>query len=648
MAKNYLTPGVYVEEISHDMTVPEVRPAVPAFIGYTGKVRHDGRSLLGVPEQVASFPDFVTRFGGGAGLYLKSITIRTDEEGRFKEVESVRLARRFLLHEAIRLYFANGGGECYVVSVGSHADNETGPYNKKVFEAAIEALETVDDVTLLVMPEAVLLGEGLYGVQQAALKHCAKRRNRFTILDLREETREGDILLNWRNQPEYDKWQTCCKEFRDRIGIDNLSYGAAYTPYVVADVPCDFRYAELRGYFYSAPDKPGGERIQLSLAALDPAAKDVVRKLDITLADQANLEAAMALAAAELSSQAGTLSDAVRGKLAAYSSENMRALADTCWLLFARLLGVAPKAEGLEDEHALSADLAEYVLDQLNRILDDGKKSLDPAYESAGKSGSEDLLSILKETISELPEGESGILPEKLTGFLDMDLHQAILKNVDRLANGLSANSPVYHAIVSAVQTALRVQPPSAMMAGIYAGVDRDRGVWKAPANVSAAGVLRLTQAITAEAQEVLNSDPVSGKSINALRSFPGRGVLVWGARTLDGNSQEWRYIPVRRFFIMVEESIRRATIWAVFEPNTADLWARVKAQINNYLMQKWKEGALMGADPSDAYFVNVGLGSTMIEQDILEGRLIVEFGMAVVRPAEFIILRFSHTMQSR
>jgi phage tail sheath protein FI len=143
-----------------------------------------------------------------------------------------------------------------------------------------------------------------------------------------------------------------------------------------------------------------------------------------------------------------------------------------------------------------------------------------------------------------------------------------------------------------------------------------------------------------------MNIDADTGKSVNAIRSFSGKGILVWGARTLDGNSNEWRYISVRRFFIMVEESVKKATAAFVFEPNDANTWIRIRAMIENYLTLLWRQGALAGAKPEHAFFVKVGLGQTMSAIDILEGRLIVEIGMAAVRPAEFIILRFSHKMQ--
>jgi phage tail sheath protein FI len=223
---------------------------------------------------------------------------------------------------------------------------------------------------------------------------------------------------------------------------------------------------------------------------------------------------------------------------------------------------------------------------------------------------------------------------------------------------GLNSNTMAYHianpsvdwlGVEKKVREVVAAQvitlPPSAAIAGIYASVDRDRGVWKAPANVSINGVSKPSIAITRDQQDLLNVDS-SGKSVNAIRTFTGKGTLVWGARTLAGNDNEWRYVPVRRLFIMVEESIKKATEFVVFEPNDANTWLRVKTMIENFLLNLWKDGALAGAVPKDAFFVKVGLNQTMTAQDILEGRLIIEIGMAAVRPAEFIILKFSHKLQ--
>ncbi len=204
----------------------------------------------------------------------------------------------------------------------------------------------------------------------------------------------------------------------------------------------------------------------------------------------------------------------------------------------------------------------------------------------------------------------------------------------------------VYRSLMARVRDIYTKLPPSGAIAGVYARVDRNRGVWKAPANVSLNSVIEPVQKINDEMQAGLNVDAATGKSINVIRSFTGKGTLVWGARTLAGNDNEWRYIPVRRLFIYVEESVKKATEFVVFEPNTANTWIRVRTMIENFLIGLWRDGGLAGATPDDAFFVKVGLGETMSAQDVLEGRMYVEIGMAAVRPAEFIILRFMHKLQ--
>lgn len=216
------------------------------------------------------------------------------------------------------------------------------------------------------------------------------------------------------------------------------------------------------------------------------------------------------------------------------------------------------------------------------------------------------------------------------------------------LAELKSKNNALYFQAQNSIRNLPLEMPPSPGIVGIYASVDNSRGVWKAPANVNMDYVIRPMMKITDQQQEGLNVDVNAGKSVNVIRSFVGRGnALVWGARTMAGNSNEWRYIPVRRFFNMVEESVKKATIQFVFEPNDLNTWSRVKAMIDNFLVQQWRAGALMGTTPEQAFYVKVGLNETMDEVDIWEGRMIVEIGMAVVRPAEFIILKFSHKMLS-
>ena len=187
--------------------------------------------------------------------------------------------------------------------------------------------------------------------------------------------------------------------------------------------------------------------------------------------------------------------------------------------------------------------------------------------------------------------------------------------------------------------------PPSGIIAGIYAKTDATRGVWKSPANVSINGIIGLANELTDADQEEMNIHE-TGKSINAIRKFTGKGFLVWGGRTLAGNSNDWRYINVRRLANMIEESAKKACMQFVFEPNVAQTWISVKGMIENYLSSLWNDGALAGAKPEHAFFVQVGLNQTMSAQDILEGKMIVKIGYAPSRPAEFIILEFKQMQQ--
>jgi phage tail sheath protein FI len=242
--------------------------------------------------------------------------------------------------------------------------------------------------------------------------------------------------------------------------------------------------------------------------------------------------------------------------------------------------------------------------------------------------------------VSVAGDGSAVVQFQSTTALDDKGAAPASLQSIQ------TSNTALYQQVKSALAGVTVTLPPSGAVAGIYASVDRDRGVWKAPANVSISSVIGPILKINNDQQENLNVDSTGGKSINAIRAFTGKGTLVWGSRTLAGNDNEWRYVPVRRLFSMIEESCRRSTAFAVFEPNDLTTWLKVKGMVESFLYGLWEQGALAGATPDAAYFVNVGLGKTMTTQDVLEGRMIVEIGIAAVRPAEFIILRFSHKLQ--
>lgn len=218
--------------------------------------------------------------------------------------------------------------------------------------------------------------------------------------------------------------------------------------------------------------------------------------------------------------------------------------------------------------------------------------------------------------------------------------------NLVSLASLKASNTATYNTVKGVLRSNYLILPPCAAVAGCIASVDGSRGVWKAPANVALKQVLEPMIKIDDSQQEPLNVDATAGKSINAIRAFTGKGNLIWGARTLAGNDLEWRYINVRRLFNMVEETLMKATAFAVFEPNTPITWLKLKSMTENYLRSLWQQGALTGASESEAFFVNVGLGESMTQQDILEGLMKIKIGISPSRPAEFIELTFQHKSQ--
>jgi phage tail sheath protein FI len=174
--------------------------------------------------------------------------------------------------------------------------------------------------------------------------------------------------------------------------------------------------------------------------------------------------------------------------------------------------------------------------------------------------------------------------------------------------------------------------PPSGHLAGVYARVDGTRGVHKAPANEGIRGAIDLTYSVTNEEQKALNPE-----GVNCIRFFSDAGILVWGARTLDAGL--WKYINVRRLFIMAEESIGRGTRWVVFEPNDYTLWKSVRRDVSAFLMRLWRAGALFGRTPEEAFFVKCDEETN--PPDVIDaGQLITIIGMAPVKPAEFVIFQ--------
>lgn len=201
-----------------------------------------------------------------------------------------------------------------------------------------------------------------------------------------------------------------------------------------------------------------------------------------------------------------------------------------------------------------------------------------------------------------------------------------------------SASAAMYHPWVKVFDPLTKntaAVPPSGSVAGIYARTDNTRGVWKAPANEVVSACVGLDANYTTGEQDILNP-----KGVNLIRSFPGQGIRVWGARTLSSNPL-WKYINVKRLFIFLEESIKANTNWVVFEPNDQILWLRVRRTIEVFLSGMWKNGAFAGGTEDEAFFVDIG-PNTMSKDDIDNGRLVCVIGVAPVKPAEFVIFRLT------
>jgi phage tail sheath protein FI len=265
----------------------------------------------------------------------------------------------------------------------------------------------------------------------------------------------------------------------------------------------------------------------------------------------------------------------------------------------------------------------------------------DVNYEFLSPNGRTRLQELLTEVFA-TPTSDLALMIAALTAEGGPDSATPAPHEIDKV---LRANSQIYPAILNEIKVQLNMLPPSGAMAGLFTMVDNTRGVWNAPANIGVMAVSSPALEISHDEQEALNIDN-NGKSVNAIRAFNGEGTLVWGARTLDGNSQDWRYIHVRRTLIMLEQSIKLATKAYVSEPNNAQTWQTLKSMISNYLVGIWKRGGLAGSTPDDAFSVHVGLGETMTSEDILGSILRISVQVAITRSAEFVEIYFQQQMQ--
>lgn len=646
----YKTPDVYIEEIStFPPSVAEVKTAIPAFIGYTQKTTQKGKSLINESKRIKSMLQYIEIFGGAPDP--DTIEVRLSDQNA---VEEVSIEPRYFMYDNLRMFFANGGGDCYVISVGEYGDDialgdTATPDTASGLMTGLATVEKIDEPTILVLPDAVLLADDvtLGDLHKAALAQCSKLKDRFAILDVYK----GDTKRSFDDTD-------VITQFRNNTGMQSLKYGAAYYPWIRSslDYKVDYRNVSLvKG--------TGGAKTPVELASIS-SEPSIVKSLDDAYADINKIKQLLedpSFTAADISLGKGYSEVTI-----AENKTEMENRAEYIDNILTEFLGLSFENSGIITAFEKLKNVTSERPEPQFKTFANTLKAYDEGYPSAalgqvtdadypadydmGPVAAEDVYSIEGGGGSAADRASNGrakfrALFDNIVRAIQSLLDEALEARNVALETVEDTNT-IYQEVLDEINNEALTLPPSGAIAGIYATVDNNRGVWKAPANISLTNVIGPAIKITSEDQEDLNVDANAGKSVNAIRQFTGKGTMIWGARTLAGNSNEWRYIPVRRFFNMVEESVKKSIYWAVFEPNDANTWVKVRTMIENFLTQKWRDGALAGPKPDDAFFVRVGLGQTMTQQDILEGRMNVEIGMAVVRPAEFIILKFSHKMQ--
>lgn len=685
MPTTYKTPGVYVEEISlFPPSVAQVDTAVPAFIGYTEFANMNGDDLTLKPTAVTSLTEYNSWFGAGP---VNSFDVYLDASNNITQVVPGEF---YYMYESLRLFYDNGGGLCYIVSVGTYTVG--GVPVVADLKNGLTTLEKETEPTLIVSPDAPLCAGAtdLYDFQQAAILQCTKIGNRFVVCDLLpsdEKSSTGGTLAER------------VQDFRNQIGINNLKYAAAYVPYLYSALARTITFREIT--FYSgAPPPTAGAVIPLETLTSDNGIIQLIYDLGNAKAATDSLNALIPTLATpaltfedEFKTLFGNYTTAITDAAKLIALNAITALIDKIFanistfqtgLVTPVLTAPNPASKTSSKAFVLKTDINGLILSTGVKdafiLLIKNHHALFNSSATAGSlfaespTGATNLNSTLTflginpadfgtVTLSDpaLDLAYSGLASDPLahdkartalgaayTGVINFfyAIQLAAASYETTLDSGLSNGFALYKNFLAKIALSTSQVPPSGAVVGIYAAIDDLRGVWKSPANVSINSIVGPVTAIDNTFHDDLNVDTNAGKSINAIRAYTGKGTLIYGGRTLAGNDNEWRYVSVRRTFNMVEESVKRASGLFVFEPNDANTWVKVKGMIENFLVNLWRQGALVGAKPEQAFYVKVGLGVTMISTDVLEGRMIVECGLAVVRPAEFIILKFAQKMQ--
>jgi phage tail sheath protein FI len=624
--KVYATPGVYIQEKdAFPSSVVAVPTAVPAFIGYTEKAMRGTKSLTNVPTRITSMAEYLELFGGApetkfelsdpaaAAAAVKKIAdqAKKDADKAEKEATTKKTAADTAEKEAKTK-------RTDADAARKKADNtpDTPAADKKKAEDAAVKAEKEADTAEADFEKA----KADYDTAKAAS----------------DDAKQKHIAA----QVAHDK----AKEASDA--------GAKYV--LEVDPKTRFNMFQAMRLFYS---NGGGPCYIVSVGGYDYT-KGVEAK---ALNDEGTLSGLPTLLK-EHEPTLVVIPDAVLLKATACYSLQKQMIAH-CQKMMNRF-AILDVYQG-----DLPPGGNAKVISAFREGVNLGGKSMQwaaayyPWLETTTIQDSEidfTAISNLPELVTRLKEENAALLPsptQKGVADDNKERREAIDAEIDKLpnttdsegisvlSNTLLAVSPMFKDILKDISKAMNLMAPSAGIAGVYSKVDNDYGVQKAPANVGMMNVVKPAVNLTNVQQEDLNL-PLNGLAVNAIRSFVGKGLLVWGARTLDGNSQDWRYINVRRAMIFLEQSIKNAAEAYVFEPNDANTWASIKSMIINFLTVQWRAGLLVGATQDDAFRVDVGLGVTMTPTDILDGVMNITVKVAISRPAEFIVITFQQQMQ--
>ena len=649
MATALKTPGVYVRDIERLPVVEQVETAVPAFVGYTEKAEKDGQPLFNAPQSVSSLAEFEFFFGGAPS---DQRFVQFDDQNAILQIRQT-----YYLYYSLKAFFDQGGRDCFVVSVGEYGTTVTAT----ALTDGVGLLESVPSVTLLAVPDVLCLNDkaAIGTVHQVLLKQCYDLQNRVAILDLKET----------------NDFQTSLSDFRDQSGNQYLRYGAAYAPQLITEYTVELGFDNIRANLTDhngsvvtmsdilAPDNQLAQRLEAALDDVNTI-EDLLSWTDsdgkeVTYIDWYN---SATTEDKEHIIHSATVIDAVATDIISLYGDGTPGSVSTPEILEK----VAEKAKSGSALNTIVTTLASW---------DYGYAEIGSGTLGVVQVGQYDGVSapVVFPASPPAPDFNYNLTTDtdsSIFGFgsTEAEYYQAsaasfralfssalrilnqLLTEAKSIAAGfegeLELTNSAYATIIEGIRERGIAIPPSGVMAGVMAVTDAERGVWKAPANVELNLIAGLSQTINSEEQEGMNVDPVSGKSINAIRAFPGKGILVWGARTLAGNDNEWRYLPVRRLYNSIEQSLKLTLQEMVFENNDGNTWLKTKTLVENFLIRLWRQGALAGDIPDQAFTVAVGLNQTMTAQDVLEGRMIVEIGLAAVRPAEFITLKLTYQLQ--